>query len=36
MISTPAIPTESLPTKGSGICIAPIRKPSAIPMPIEM
>jgi hypothetical protein len=36
MISTPASPTESLPMPGSGSWIAPIRKPSAMPMPMEM
>ena len=36
MISTPDNPTEILPMTGSGIWIAPIRKPSAMPMPMEM
>ena len=36
MMSTPANPTASLPTPGSGTWIAPIRKPNAIPIPMEM
>ena len=35
-ISTPDSPTASLPMPGSGIWIAPIRKPSAMPIPMEM
>ena len=36
MINTPDTPTEIVPMPGSGIGIAPIRNPRAMPMPMEM
>ena len=36
IVLTPDKPTEILPMPGSGSWIAPMRKPSAMPMPMEM